>query len=406
MKILFITSIYPNPVDRSKGTFNHALVRSLAKTDAIRVIAPISWLDELRALGHRKSTKLGSGRALELDGVPVSHPRYYYTPKVMRRLYGWFYWRSLSHFEARRRPGNRPDIVVAFWAHPDGEAAVRAARETRVPAVVIVGGSDVLILPKHTGRRACVRRVLSAADLVLAVSENLRSKVIELGIAPEKVVLWTRGIDPSLFSPGDRGEARRRLAIAPSPPCLVWIGRMVPVKGLDVLIESCAKLRARNVDYQLYLVGDGPSRRELMAKSDSHGLSDQIRFVGQKLQTDLPDWYRAANLTVLPSRSEGLPNVLRESLACGTPFVASDVGGIKEIAHPDHSLLVPPEDPDALALAIEHALSRWGTEQARVHQSFQSWDDSATSLIQILQPLVTRQAGDTYDEMSRAVATR
>ena len=89
-----------------------------------------------------------------------------------------------------------------------------------------------------------------------------------------------------------------------------------------------------------------------MAQAETHDLSTHITFIGPRVHDELPDWYRAADLTVLPSHSEGLPNVLRESLACGTPFVATNVGGISEIAHPDYSLLVPAEDPSSWPMRL------------------------------------------------------
>ena len=179
---------------------------------------------------------------------------------------------------------------------------------------------------------------------MITVNDDLKNAVVRLGISADKVHVWHQGIDVGQFR--FRGPAP--CTAATRDPVLgrviVWVGRMVPVKGLDILLES-ALLRARGVEYHLYLVGDGPLQRDLVTQVKAHGLSAHITFVGPKLQDELPDWYRAADLTVLPSRSEGLPNVLRESLACGTPFVASDVGGISEIADPDSSLLVPSEDP-------------------------------------------------------------
>ena len=118
----------------------------------------------------------------------------------------------------------------------------------------------------------------------------------------------------------------------------------------------------------------------------------RVTFAGPKLHDELPDWYRAADLTVLPSRSEGLPNVLRESLACGTPFVASNVGGINEIADPRFGLLVPPEDPEALADAIAQALARWGGQAAAIPSEFQSWKEAASALVRIMEPYVTARA--------------
>ena len=156
------------------------------------------------------------------------------------------------------------------------------------------------------------------------------------------------------------------------------------------------------LEYHLYLVGDGPLRRDLVAQAESHGLSKHVTFVGPKLHNELPDWYRAADLTVLPSRSEGLPNVLRESLACGTPFVASNVGGISEIGDPSCCLLVRPEDPTSLADAIAKAIARWGGQGVAIAPGFQSWEESANALVGIMQPHVTARAFDEYKEPSQA----
>ncbi len=153
-----------------------------------------------------------------------------------------------------------------------------------------------------------------------------------------------------------------------------------------------ALLRARGIEYRLYLVGEGPLDGDLRTQAEAHGLADHVTFVGPRLHDELPDWYHAADLTVLPSRSEGLPNVLRESLACGTPFVASDVGGITEIADPSCSLLVAPEDHESLADAIARALARWGGKDSAFSRGFQSWEESANALVGIMQPYLASRA--------------
>jgi glycosyltransferase involved in cell wall biosynthesis len=167
---------------------------------------------------------------------------------------------------------------------------------------------------------------------------------------------------------------------------------MVPVKGLDVLLDACAILRGHGLEFRLYLVGDGPLRPSLGARIEAEGLQRSVAIVGPKGHDELPDWYRSADLTVLPSRSEGLPNVLRESLSCGTPFVASAVGGVGEIGDESCRLLVPPEDPPALAQAIERGLSLWGPpgRPTSVPQ-FLTWEESADALLEILEASRTRR---------------
>ena len=330
------------------------------------------------------------GRSKIIDEVRVSFPRYYFPPKLLRSCYGWFYWLSVRGTVRRLMRSHPPDAAIGYWAHPDGEAAVRAGREMGIPSVVIAGGSDVLLLTEQKSRGRCVRKVLDAADLVVAVSSDLRKKIIDLGVSPEKVQVWNRGIDSTHFSPGDRVAARRRLGIPTTGGRLVWVGRMVPVKGLDVLLEACAILQQRQVDFHLYLVGDGPLRKSLEDECRFRSLHSRVTFVGNRLHDELPDWYRAADCTVLPSRSEGLPNVLRESLACGTPFVASDVGGVCEIADETSSIVVPADDPDALAQAIVQGFSTWGSHPLMDYSSrFLTWSESAASLVRILRSAIS-----------------
>lgn len=389
MNLLLVTNAFPSPLMPAKGPFNLELVRALTGAGhRVRVVCPIAWTDEWSA--RRRGGSLPPGRRAEVAGATVLYPRYYFTPKVMRERYGWFMWRSVAGVVRDQLAAARPDAVVGYWAHPDGEAAVRAARLAGVPSAVIVGGSDVLLLTRVRGRRQCILDVLRAADAVVPVSEDLRAKLVEFGIAPGKLHVVARGVDGGRFNPGDRAAARRRLGIAADGPVVVWVGRMVPVKGLDVLVRAVAELRSAGVAFHLYLVGDGPLRNDLRAQADALGVGKMITFVGIVAHDNLPDWYRAADLTVLPSRSEGVPNALRESLACGTPFVASRVGGIPEIAGMTRCKLVPPDDAAALAEAIREAFN-WSLTDGHKRVSPQpSWDDSAAALTDVIRRLIRK----------------
>lgn len=145
---------------------------------------------------------------------------------------------------------------------------------------------------------------------------------------------------------------------------LLFVGNLVAIKGLDVLLRAC-ELLARDFEYSCFLIGDGPLRGNLERDVARAGLTDRVRFVGPRPHAQLPDWYRAADVFVLPSRSEGVPNVLLEAAACGTPFVASRVGGIPEIAHLGESRLVPPGDVRQLAGALREFLERPAPRPAR-----------------------------------------
>jgi glycosyltransferase involved in cell wall biosynthesis len=389
MRLLVIANAFPNPIQPTKGIFNGSLVRELARAHDITVVSPILWTDEWRA-GRAARERLGPGRAAVLDGVDVHYPRYYYSPKVLRGLYGWYMWCSVRGTVRRLVRERRPDVVLGHWAHPDGAVAVRAGRLAGAPVAVLLGGSDILLLGRNRWRRRCITRVLRDADAVVTVSRDLRQKVADLGIPLAKVHLVYRGVDVDLFCPGDRATARKRLRVPPAARVLLWVGRMVPVKGLEVLLEACTRLQTRGEAFHLYLVGDGPLRKGLEQEARRLGLAGSVSFLGARPQEELPGWYRAADLTVLPSHSEGVPNVLRESLACGTPFVATDVGGVAEIPAGPPSRLVPPGDAEALAGALARALAD-GRGAAGPAPESGTAAESAAALGRILEGLV---AGD------------
>lgn len=380
MRILFVSTIYPTPAEPGKGVFNRNLVRALASRHEVAVIAPVPWTADPP---WRTTGGLGPDRSRVADGVTVYHPRYYYVPKLLGSRQGWFYRQSVRATAGRVLAGFRPDLVLGYWAYPDGAAAVELARAAGALSAVIIGGSDVLIITRSAPVRRRVADVLRFADAVLCVSDHLRHRVVELGAAPERAHLWRQGVETDLFRPGDRAAARARLGIPDGDPVLVWVGRMVPVKGLDVLARACGRLRELGERFRLFLVGDGPLRSALEADFRSAGVADRVTFAGPCPQDRLPDWYRAADLTVLPSRSEGLPNVLRESVSCGTPFVASRVGGVAEIADDTLDRLVPPDDPDQLATAIAAALAERDRRPERRYQPL-SWAESADALVEFV----------------------
>jgi glycosyltransferase involved in cell wall biosynthesis len=387
MRILFLTSIFPQPYAATRGTYTAHLCKALGGGHEVRVVSPWSWIDRLRGA-------VAAGRRPPSGGGPsdlvVDYPTHYYPPRVLRGAAGWFMWTSIRRRVRRILSEFSPDCVVSYWAYPDGAVALRAARSAGVPVAVMVGGSDVLLLARQQGPGRRIREVLGSADAVVTVGQDLKEKLIALGVDRERVHIVPRGVDASRFFQGDRAEARRRLGLSTEGRILLWVGRMVPVKGLDVLLQACERLRGLGFDFRLCLVGEGPLRKSLEEESRARGLSASITFVGSISHDELADWYRAANLTVLPSRSEGVPNVLRESLACGTPFVASHVGGIPELADRPAEQLVAPEDPRALAEAISRAFSGPGLLSTRTRSL--SWSESAGALATILGDLIAAPA--------------
>lgn len=387
MRILFLSSIFPHGTARVTGTFNLQRCRALAAENDVRVVAPRTFVDVWKS---RSDNAAGDRWVHDTYGLDVSYPRYFYTPGFGRDWYGEMMWYSLRSHLRRVAEDFAPEAVISYWAHPDGEVGLRVAQSLNIPSVVIVGGSDVLLLTRDRRRRPKIQRVLQESSAVVTVSDGLRNTVIELGANPSNVVTNYQGVDETNFYSGDSAAARRKLSLPTDRKLLLWIGRMVDVKGLDTLIAAFDQARQRRPDLQLLLVGDGPLRSAIETDVARRGLTEHVHFAGAQPQEQLGDWYRASDLFVLSSWSEGLPNVLRESLACGRPFVSTDVGSVREIAHssgqPAFSELVPIGDSAAFAAAIEQVLQPSYLAAAKSAPA-RSWCETARGKMALLHRL-------------------
>ena len=235
MKILFLSTVFPNAIEPSRGCFNDSLVRALAIKHQVEVVSPIPWVDLVR--GYRRGLRVPMyQRIADPAGFGIHYVPFLYPPKILRSKYCTFYWSSIAGTVQSLIRTHRPELIISYWAHPDGEAAVRIGRLVGAPSCVIIGGSDVLLMTRKPSRRRRVQAVLQATDAVITVNDDLKEAVVRLGIRADKVHVWRQGIDVGRFQPGDRHLARQQLGIPVSGRVIVWVGRMVPVKGLDILL--------------------------------------------------------------------------------------------------------------------------------------------------------------------------
>jgi glycosyltransferase involved in cell wall biosynthesis len=401
MRILAVTHQYPTPGQPTFAPYNRQQFARLARLHDLRIIRPVPWPIAVR---EALRTRSSSDRHVSVDGIEVRTPVFRFPPRILGHRYGAYFERSVAVCAADLLEQFQPDVLLSSWAHPDGWAAVRLGRRVGLPVVIKVLGSDVLVLA--TGRRGeRVAEALGGADAVVAVSEDLAKHVVRLGVPADRVHVVPEGIDLEQFAPGDARLARERLGLPAAGALILFVGNVLHSKGAADLVRACAVLRDRGVTYQCRLVGHGRDSGAVAQLVRAQRLGDRVRLTGVRPQAELAEWYRACDVVALPSHSEGVPNVLREALACGKPFVATHVGGIPEIADSDFSRLVAPGAIDELADALAATIAAPPAVDAeRVRRSSVTWEESARLLADRLEAVVdARRRAPAIDPVDGAV---
>jgi teichuronic acid biosynthesis glycosyltransferase TuaC len=373
-RILTLSSLFPSTARPRHGVFVETRLRKLISDCGVdaRVIAPVPWFPFRHDLFGQYAKFAATPRRATLDnGIQVAYPRYLMLPRLGVRFQpDSMALACLGELKRLRRAGWVPDIVDAHYFYPDGVAAAKVARELNVPLVVTARGTDINVLGKMPGP---ARRILWAsrqASSVVAVSTRLKNALVEMGVEEAKIVVLRNGVDLDVFRPEDRVVSRLRLAL-PKARLAVCIGNLVPEKGHSLAIEVLRHLK----ELHLVLVGDGPSRRELEALARTLGVQRRVSFLPVMPQKELRFVYSSADVMLLTSTREGWPNVVLESLACGTPVVSVDVGAVGEmLTCEDVGAVVPNRDPANFASAISATLARPAQrEEIRKHAAAFDW---------------------------------
>ena len=382
LRVLTFTSLYPSQVRHRHGIFVETRLQHLLRecnVDA-RVIAPVPWFPLASPVfGQYARFAATPRRATRDNGLQVSYPRYLMLPKVgvavqpdnMARA-------AIRDAMALKRSGWHPDLIDAHYFYPDGVAAAILAERLQIPFVITARGTDVNVLGRTPGP---ARRILWAAQhaaAVIAVSSRLKDALVDIGVEASKIVVVRNGVDLQVFRPEPQDAARARLRL-PGGKLIACVGNLVPEKGFGLAIES---LRGLN-DFKLVLVGEGPAQASLMQLARVIGVEDRVSFLPSMPQSELRHLYSSADVLMLTSEREGWPNVVLESLACGTPVVGVDVGAVGEMLGDRRvGRVVMSRDPALLAAAV-HELLDAGVERDHVRRHAARFDWASVSQLQM-----------------------
>ena len=389
MNILTITSLYPNPETPRHGVFVENRLRHLVATGAVnlRVVAPVPWFP----IGASWAGSYGDYARIppqeERKGIAVTHPRYPLIPKIgMTLAPSGFYHGIARHVRRQIETGPPIDLIDAHYFYPDGVAAVRLARRLGLPVIVTSRGTDLNLVPQYKRARRMIVDAANQADALITVCQALKDVLVDdLGVAESKVTVLRNGVDLVQFAPGDRQSMRAEFGL--TGPALASVGHLVARKGHDIVIRALAQLPG----VTLLIAGDGPDRQSLEAIATTLGVADRVRFLGAVPHERLAAVYGAADALVLASDREGWPNVLLESMACGTPVVASHCWGTPEVVTaPEAGRLVDPRTPGTFAHAIQELLaSNINRNATRAYAERFSWDATTQGQLNLFQDVMT-----------------
>jgi teichuronic acid biosynthesis glycosyltransferase TuaC len=397
MNVLVYTSLWPNAERPNFAVFVKHRVAALARTEGvrIRVVAPVPYFPRQFPIPFAPAHWLRAARLPDqerIEGLETYHPRHLVTPKLGMSFYAKWMAGGTEELVRGLHATQPIDVIDAHYVYPDGAAAVRLGARLGIPVVISARGTDVNVFSRMPLIRSQIRRALEAAAGVVAVSDALKQRMVELGIEAGRIAVIRNGIDRALFFRRDRRAARLRLGLDPETRLLVTVGALAPVKGIDRLIDALGLIGDERL--KLVVIGEGPERARLQQRIDTRGLGSRVTLAGARPQMELPDWYSAADLFCLASHREGCPNVVIEAIACGIPVVAPDVGGVGELVSDQTcGRLVPAPTAEAFAETIRSALEQnWNAEAIAAHGAARSWDDVGEEVTRYLRALLNRRA--------------
>lgn len=372
--ILVLTNLYPLPWEKNRATFNRQQFDHLGKIYRVFFLVPIAWPEWLK----RGAAQKRICNAIEADSIRYTW--YLYTPKLGRALYGGMMFVSLllnSFFWIKKK---NVDLIIGSWAYPDGVAAYLLARLLGKKFILKVHGSDINVAAESKLRAWQIGFIASRSDGVLAVSNALKRRLLELGVAEEKVSVLYNGVDHQLFNVENCSAINAGCQV-------LYVGNLKKEKGVLELVAAFEQVLERHPQAQLVYAGAGECFDEIKIQLKQRNLAQSVELLGSVNHCDLPQLMARATMIVLPSYNEGVPNVLLEAMSSGKPVVATRVGGIPEIVVEGVTgILCAPQNIPSLVEAIEQCLrERWDASLIASHAKKFNWSDNTAGLEKLIE---------------------
>lgn len=384
VKVLSLSTVFPNPAEENLGPFVRHRLQHVAKLHSVEVVAPVALID----YAEHRFRKPGIPVSRQDGPLRIHHPRWVYLP--------WGGYTSAFCLAARLMPflqGLRHeypfDVIDSHFAFPEGITAALLGAAFRRPFTITLRGNEIMHVQSR-GKRRWIRWALRRAARIITVSESLRRFAISNGVEETRVRTIPNGVDPDVFYPRPYIETRVRLGIPEDRPVIVSAGFLIERKGHHRVVRALKEIRRHGSNAELWIIG-GPGRegqfeKHLHREVQEHALESFVHFTGNVRPAVLADYMSAADVVCLASSREGWPNVVHEAQACGAPVVATEVGGVQDmIPSSEYGFVVPAGDEDALTAALCKAIeTRWDRAGITAWGRARSWQQVGVETAEVL----------------------
>jgi len=403
MRILVLTSIYPSVSDTHAGIFIRTQIEHLVAAGCeANVICPVPYTPVVLSYFDRWKPYAEIPDFEETEFGRVYRPRYFRPPgKWYRGIH--CYSMYLGVYKIFRHLINtfKPDVIHAHTATPCGYTAYLLNKNYEIPLVCSLRGSEV---NDYTGfgrlSRFLTRKVIREVDQVLTVSRALKKTATNIQLPKTDIKVVYNGCDfeKFTFKPDNRSRIRNELGIPEKECTFIFVGRISKFKGVFELKDAFIQIFKKNPHVHLIYVGDGPERGDIENGRINSKVRKKIHFVGTVDNKNVHRYLSAADVFVLPTYMEGMPNVVLEAMACRLPVIASNVGGIPEaIKDCQNGLLIEPKDVTSLINSMEFMLDhkpevkKMGQMGYNVAKKKFSWKQNSLQVIKSYKDVVSRR---------------
>lgn len=394
MNVLLYSSEFPTPANRSSSVFTYYMAKELNKLCSLQVVSALPWFPNVDYLKVNKkwAEKAEIPFSFDFNGLTVSYPRYPLLPKISSNFHPFLQAVGSFNHVKKLHKKNNFDVINAHWIYPDGVAAVILGKWLRIPVVLTAMGCDINVFGQNPVKRMQIVWALKNAQKATAKSLDLVRKMQGMLSQPHNIEQIPNGVhaEKFIFTTEKKKALRQQFNLSNDKQYLLYIGRLSEEKGLDILIAAMNELKKNNLlSFQVLIAGSGNLDSYLKSCVSNYNLENSISFLGQLSREEVALWMAVSDGVCLPSRREGLPNVILEALASGLPVVASRVGGVPELLNKENGIMVEPENPQALAEGIVKLFTtEWNRTRIYSSVKHRTWKSVAQQYYQCFKSAV------------------